>query len=289
MGKLTIQELEHASGILRDTLRIWEKRYGFPAPSRNSKGERVYDRSTVEQLALITRLLDAGHRIGRIATLSLSELMALLPERTNPYSDETTRLLEVIRRLDSNQLYGELSRLRQQHGAYRFVRDLVAPLNHAVGEAWFAGQIGVLEEHCYSEQVGLLLKQLLREEQQSVQVGKILMATMPGEQHAVGLLMAACVCHLEGLEVLYAGPQTPLDDIVRGATTADCHVVGISCSPHGNRRVIAQQLVRLRRQLPESIALWVGGAGIESIPALPKTIRLFSDLAAISTAVKTLS
>lgn len=289
MGKMTIQELEHASGILRDTLRIWEKRYGFPAPGRNSRGERVYERTTVEQLALITRLLDAGHRIGRIATLTSAELVALLPERSTPYSLETTQLLEIVRGLDAGRLYRELSRLRQEHGALRFICDLVAPLNRAVGEAWFEGRIGVLEEHCYSEQVAQLLKEILREEGVSGQHGTILMATMPGEQHVVGLLMAACVCRLEGLDVLYVGAQTPLDDIVRGATTADCHVVGISCSPHGNRRVIAQQLVRLRRQLPDSIALWVGGAGIESIPALPKTIRLFSDLAAISTAVKTLS
>ncbi len=37
-----ISTVERNTGIGRDTLRIWERRYGFPTPERNDKGERVY-------------------------------------------------------------------------------------------------------------------------------------------------------------------------------------------------------------------------------------------------------
>ena len=37
-----IGTVERDTGIGRDTLRIWERRYGFPTPERNDKGERVF-------------------------------------------------------------------------------------------------------------------------------------------------------------------------------------------------------------------------------------------------------
>ena len=287
MAQLTIQELERATGILRDTLRVWERRYGFPAPSRNIYGERLYDQQTVERLLMITKLLDAGYRIGKLATLSREGLLALIPTPTHHVSQDVDRLLEIIRCLKPGLVYDELMQLKERFGVRHFIYELIAPLTQAVGEAWFQGRIGVLEEHTYSEQAVQILKEIVHQTPVSTDK-KILMATLPGEQHVVGLLMASCVCALEGLGVLYVGPQTPLDDIVRGAVSAGCCCVGISSSPHGNRRVVAQQLVRTRRLLPSEIALWVGGAGVASIPVLPPAIQRFSDLRQIGQAVSRL-
>jgi len=47
-------------------LRIWERRYGFPAPLRDAAGERVYPAEQVQRLRLLKRLLDSGHRPGRV-------------------------------------------------------------------------------------------------------------------------------------------------------------------------------------------------------------------------------
>jgi len=39
--RLSIAEIERETGISRDTLRVWERRYGFPTPMRNKRSERV--------------------------------------------------------------------------------------------------------------------------------------------------------------------------------------------------------------------------------------------------------
>ena len=59
---LGIAAVERDTGVSKDTLRVWERRYGFPAPVRDDNGDRLYPMSQVERLRLIRRLLDMGCR-----------------------------------------------------------------------------------------------------------------------------------------------------------------------------------------------------------------------------------
>mgnify|MGYP003347622001 CR=1 FL=1 len=68
---VSIAAVERDTGIGKDTLRIWERRYGFPTPGRDGFGERSYPLEQVEKLRVIKRLLDQGHRPGRIVALPM--------------------------------------------------------------------------------------------------------------------------------------------------------------------------------------------------------------------------
>jgi DNA-binding transcriptional MerR regulator len=61
---LSIAAVERDTGLSKDTLRVWERRYGFPAPTRDAIGERLYGRADLQKLRMLKRLLDAGHRAG---------------------------------------------------------------------------------------------------------------------------------------------------------------------------------------------------------------------------------
>jgi methylmalonyl-CoA mutase cobalamin-binding subunit len=74
---MSIAAVERDTGLSKDTLRIWEKRYGFPTPVRDVQGERCYPVDQVEHLRLIKRLLDAGHRPGRVVGLPSEDLQTL--------------------------------------------------------------------------------------------------------------------------------------------------------------------------------------------------------------------
>ena len=69
--------MERDTGLSKDTLRMWERRYGFPEPLRDANGERVYPVGQVEKLQLIKRLMERGHRPGKIIPLAMEELLAL--------------------------------------------------------------------------------------------------------------------------------------------------------------------------------------------------------------------
>ena len=60
-----IAAVERDTGLSKDVLRMWERRYGFPVPDRDGNGERSYPAEQVERLRLIKRLMDAGHRPGK--------------------------------------------------------------------------------------------------------------------------------------------------------------------------------------------------------------------------------
>jgi methylmalonyl-CoA mutase cobalamin-binding subunit len=289
---LSISDIERESGISRDTLRIWERRYGFPAPLRDQRSERLYTGEQLERLRIIKQLLDIGMRPGKLATLNLQQLRLLAqpPEKTIPLSLDVQSLLSCMTSGHCVKLPGKLKALHQQYGLRFFLTEVVAPLTKAVGEAWFDGRISIFDEHHYTEQIRMILSNALGAiPMQYTGSPKVLLTTMPGEQHGIGLLMAACLFALEGLEVLLLGVQTPLEDIARGAVENQCTIVGISCSTHINRRTIATQLVRLRKQLRTDIPIWVGGDGVAGLRTVLPGVQVFHDLKQIQTALNTLT
>src|SRR5215510_16216590 len=81
---LNISAVERESGLSKDVLRMWERRYGFPKPSRDDNGERRYSVAEVAKLRAIKRLMDVGLRPGKIIRHSLDELNALAEGKVVP-------------------------------------------------------------------------------------------------------------------------------------------------------------------------------------------------------------
>jgi DNA-binding transcriptional MerR regulator len=58
--ELTTAQLAERTGLSAGTLRVWESRHGFPAPSRLPGGHRRYSAQDVEQVREVLRLRDGG-------------------------------------------------------------------------------------------------------------------------------------------------------------------------------------------------------------------------------------
>src|SRR5437016_4982137 len=54
---LNISAVERETGLSKDVLRIWERRYGFPHPDRDDNAERQYAADEVAKLRAIKRLM----------------------------------------------------------------------------------------------------------------------------------------------------------------------------------------------------------------------------------------
>jgi hypothetical protein len=77
--ELSIGTLSSATGVPVDTLRAWERRYGFPAPSTRTGGShRRYAADTIEQVRLIVRALEHGHRPSAVVGRDPEELVRLI-------------------------------------------------------------------------------------------------------------------------------------------------------------------------------------------------------------------
>lgn len=283
----SIADVERDTGLSKDTLRVWERRYGFPSPERDALGERQYDNEQLLRLRHVRRLLDAGHRPGQVVTLPLAVLMGMGQEpaaepagdQVHPSSGAAVTMsgpdlqhwLQLLRQHDVLALRTELEGHLQRHGLLALVRDGIAPLNGLVGQSWLDGQLAVFEEHLYTETVQALLRQAIGRvtDSQARQPPRVLLTTVPAEPHALGLLMAECVMALEGCETVGLGVQTPLPDIVAAARAYRADVVALSFTAVQNPRDVRTALTQLREQLPAHVELWAGG----QCPALYQRVR----------------
>src|SRR5450432_2400566 len=91
---LNISAVERETGLYKDVLRIWERRYGFPEPQRDDNAERLYPPEQVAKLRTIKRLMDTGMRPGKLMQRTLAELNAFAETRPGPRRDLVAPALE---------------------------------------------------------------------------------------------------------------------------------------------------------------------------------------------------
>ncbi len=287
-----IAAVERDTGIAKDTLRVWERRYGFPRPARNHCGDRVYPVEQVEHLRRIKRLVDAGHRPARVVPLSAPDLEALARDTfgkppaaiSDPAWRAAAPYIDLLRRHRADALHQNLSLDVLRLGLSRFVSSIVAPLNAAVGEAWMRGQLEVHEEHLYTEIVQRVLRAAItaasRVDAVSTQP-RVLLATVPQEPHTLGLLMAEAILVLEGCRCVQLGAQVPLTDIVAAASAHAADVLVLSFSSLLPPAQVLEPLSELRARLPLAVGVWVGGSSA-ALSRAGQGIDVVKDFAALT-------
>lgn len=278
----SISSVERDTGLSKDTLRVWERRYGFPQPDRDDNGDRAYPREQVEKLRLIRRLLDQGKRPSKVVAASTEELVAMLEETAveAPQAGDIgeTDFLRLVRLHRSVELRTMLQQLVLKQGLQRFASETVTALNVAIGQAWVRGELDVCEEHLYSEQIQNVLRNAIGSHSGGGSRPRILLTTFPDEQHGLGLLMAEAVLVPEGATCISIGVQTPLGDIRTAAITGQFDIVALSFSGAFPVRQAVEGLNQLRGMLPPEIALWAGGAALQGRRAKLDGIRVIYDL-----------
>jgi MerR family transcriptional regulator, light-induced transcriptional regulator len=291
---LSIAAVERDTGLLKDTLRVWERRYGFPNPDRDSFGERAYSLEQVEKLRVIRRLIDAGHRPGRIMALSVDQLQLLANEVTSaPRSmveaeQEHTNLqlyIDLIKEHKVEELRRTLGQTLMRQGMESFVIEVAAPLNRMVGDAWARGYLEIFEEHIYTESMQIILRNSIGSLPQPTKKPRILLTTFPQEPHGLGLLMAEALMVLEGARCVSLGTMTPIWDIVLAATSQSVDVVALSFSASMNPNVIMEGLAELRAKLPRTTEIWAGGSCPILVRKPPQDIIVLSQLADIRSGI----
>ena len=288
---LSIAAVERETGLGKDTLRAWERRYGFPVPLRDATGIRGYPRALVDRLALIRRALLAGQRPGHLLALPAPELDALLAELAPepapaPMLDVAAGLV-ALRTGGAEALRHWLTQGLARTGLASFVIEGVAPLTVAVGEAWVAGSIAVYEEHLYSEALQSVLRNALVPFQAGLEprAPRLLLTTVPGEAHGLGLLMAEALMTLEACRCLSLGTQTPLADIAAAAQAQRIDVVALSFSESLSAAQALPALAELRARLPAAVQIWAGGGSAALRGLRLPGIRVMSRLVEIHEAI----
>lgn len=276
-GLIPIGAVERETGLPKDTLRAWERRYGFPLPVRDEAGERLYTHEDVSRLRLIRRLTDHGWRPGKLLASSEADLQRIIEAEGSASASAVPdggvpmeEVLAAIRRHDVPTLRGLFQRSLLETGLQGLVSDLVAPLNVAIGEAWIRGELGIPEEHFYTEQVQSFLRGTLASYTRPATPPRVLLTTLPEEEHGLGLLMVEVMLASEGAQCCSLGPRMPLTDIRTSAMTSAADIVALSFSAAFPLRQALSGVRALRDSLPDSVDIWAGGGGAhERLAGIP--------------------
>lgn len=300
---LTISAVERDTGLSKDVLRVWERRYGFPAPVRDGNGERLYPPQQVERLRTIRRLMDAGHRPGRLLTLPEAELLALSRPRGAPgtgsragptmQSGEAAAAAHGVAGLLANASACQTGLLAQalaasllHHGLPAFVRDVMLPLLEQVDDARLRGDMQPFAERLCREQIRRALQparhMLAAGPASSVDAGRpqaiALLATLPHDTDDLPLLAAEALLPGEGMRCLSLGTQVPVADIAMAANRLPAAVVVPSFAASLSPKVAMASLEGLRDALPATTPVWAVGELVRRLRREPAGVTLIASI-----------
>lgn len=265
--RLSIGAVAKATGFSPDTLRAWQRRYGFPVPGRKASGHRLYSTADVRRLRRISEALSRGHRPGQVVPLAEPRLESLLGERPPAAAGAAARvlpsksLIELVRGHRGPELTTALLAEAANLGPLEFVERRVVPMIVEVGELWSRGELGIHHEHFFSERLEDVLRAARLPFERGAAGRRILLAAFPGETHGLGLQMVAFVAAFAGLQPHVLGTDTPVSEIVAAFRARRPAAVGISISVSTAGPASRDRLEELRRALPASVPLLVGGLG----------------------------
>jgi len=268
LPQFPISVVEQETGISKELLRMWERRYGFPVPTRDSAGNRLYSRSQILRLHDINRLLGAGYRPGFVVGAEPQRLERLLRElpapatvqaRPNPALDKAWKALTDI------DLRGLRHLLRQElarDGAQNWVMELSAPLLQRMARSRLDQSLPAFAERAAQE---LLLETL---ELAAAQIPpapedslRILLMSLPGEGRPLELQMTRVLLLSKGVDVLFLGPEPPLEDVIPCLRHCPVQVLQIAISAASVNGESRQWIGQIHDNIPPSISLWLSGSG----------------------------
>jgi DNA-binding transcriptional MerR regulator/methylmalonyl-CoA mutase cobalamin-binding subunit len=284
-----IATVERETGIGKDTLRVWERRYGFPVPVRDERDERLYPQLQVEQLRLIKRLIGNGLRPAKVVGLGAEELNGLLTPAQIQQVAAPQHILNFVELIKTHQavtLRIALSRALLQQGLDDFLSKTITPLNQLVGEAWMRGELRIFEEHLYSEQLTGVLRSAIATLRDPSGSPRVLLTTLPGEEHSLGLLMAEATLCLYGANCVTLGVQTPIQEIISAAAAHRSDIVVLSFSEAIPAQQVKTGLQQARLALPANIHLWAGGSGVMRQRSVIEGVQLMGPLSDLGIAVE---
>ena len=266
---LPIKAVSQRTGLSPHVIRVWERRYGAVSPSRTGTNRRLYTEDEVERLYLLRRLTEGGHSISSIAALTTEELRALagkLP--TNGHTRHNldkgpdrhvNQLIESIKEFDSEGLNRTFMEAARELGNQGFLRQVVAPLTHRLGDLWMQGVINAAHEHFATAEINLFLNQIVRSYSPTSGAPLLVVATPAGQIHELGALMAAAEASNQGWRTTYLGSCLPAAEIAGTAVKLHARAVALSIVYPTDDPSLPAELTALRRYLPQHIELIIGG------------------------------
>jgi DNA-binding transcriptional MerR regulator len=285
-----IHRVAKLTGLSKDVIRVWERRFGVLKPTRGANRYRNYSDEDVALLRYLKEQLDAGGSIGDLARLGREELLNRLRSaspRASFIDNTFDRLLrELLSALDP---FDRVMFEKRLNGAVAVVpfeealHGILLPLQERVGQLWHDGRVNVAIEHYVTKQIQQKIFSAMNQLPVAEFGAKVVVACPPGEEHDIAALAVAYRCRVRGCRVYYLGANVPV-----AALTKLCHEVEpdltIVSFPLAFPETTATEIIRaLAQEVSPASHLTVGGHGALAMREhfLKSHIDILEDFAAL--------
>lgn len=215
------------TGIPVATLRVWERRYGFPKSTRTPGGHRLSSEKEVIRLRWVKARVDEGMQTGQAiralqhmeqegrfeeGSLTATKSVQPAPDPSLPtFHARLTELLLVNDLAGADQLLGEVLSL---YPIDDLILDVVGPTLNDIGTAWMEERISVATEHLATNLLRQhLLMWMMTGPLPFAGVPPTILACAPGEWHEGSLLILGVLLRRRRWPVAYLGQNVPLSDL----------------------------------------------------------------------------
>jgi MerR family transcriptional regulator, light-induced transcriptional regulator len=268
----SIAAVARHTGVPAVTLRAWERRYGFPHPSRARGGRRLYTQRDIWTVRALRMHTDQGVPISRaIALLGDGGSPTPAEEPIGEESPLTTlgdQLLEALLDLAAGRAESVLSESLSLLSVEDVCLGLMQPALNEIGRRWHTGEASVAQEHFATGLVRARLSSLLQHALAGVDHPAILAACPPGEWHELGLLMICLFLARRGYTVGYLGANLPAEELDRLVQQCTPRLVLLSAQTDETAEALGDALRGLRRLPPPRPELAYGGWIFNARPEL---------------------
>lgn len=271
----SIRDMEEFSGVKAHTIRIWEKRYGLLAPDRTGTNIRYYGLDELKVILNVAYLNKHGHKISRIAAMSLPERDQLVRTTagTSDSMEDTLNSLKLAMLGFDEPLFESISgKFQTVYGFRSLVEKVFVPLLEHIGVLWQTNAICPAQEHFVSN----IIRQKL-----IVEIDRTVLATQhkdrtfvlylpENEIHELGLLYVNYLLRAKGERTIFLGQSVPSEDLGQLAAVRNGELVMltilISDPPAAE---IPAYLNALRKSLPDRrISFMVTGVQVSKVKEL---------------------
>jgi DNA-binding transcriptional MerR regulator len=222
-----IGAVSRMTNIVEATLRVWERRYGFPQSTRTSGGHRLYSQQDIFRLQWVKTRIDEGMQVSHaIRALqraeqdgtfvpmppSSSAIVRPLPEITS-LALFHKRLLEALLRHDLDEANLAIGEVQAFYPLEEIILEVISPTLRDIGDAWEHSKIDVATEHLATNHLRHYLRLWMRVGPPAYAINPVVLACAPGELHEGSLLMLGVLLRRLRWPVLYLGQTMPLDNL----------------------------------------------------------------------------
>lgn len=284
-----IHRVAKLTGLSKDIIRVWERRYGLVKPSRSSNRYREYSDEEVALLRFVKTQMDQGATIGGLAAEGRDSLVARMHIATPVTAEDQKphdRLLDdLIGSLDPLDKAGFERKLNGAVAVIPFeeaVQRILLPLQRRIGELWHQGHFSIAVEHYVTKIIQQKLFSVINQLPVNEFGPRVLIACPEGESHEIGAQAVVYLAAIRGCHVYYLGPNLPISDLRTFCERVKPDLVLLSLT-EAKSDAMARQLLRELEPLSMHWSVAVGGQGARTIEHLLQNskVELLDDLTAL--------